>query len=172
MATHIIVDGYNLIGSRWGLENVSLEVLREKILKELAEYKKTKKCSIKVVFDGENAGWMTEGKDRLMGIDIYYSRDGEKADDLICRIVAESKKKYILVTSDNDLVSRCDKYGSVSVRSGEFIEKMREAVVYGSSIKDENDENEVHISKMARKKGNPKRRSKKERQRMQKIRKI
>ncbi|RMF95495.1 MAG: hypothetical protein D6734_05440 [Candidatus Schekmanbacteria bacterium] len=168
----ILIDGYNLIGIRWGLESAPLEILRERLLKELAEYKRIKKCNIEVVFDGENAGWISEGRDRIMGIDIYYSRDGEKADELICRMVSKGTKNYILVTSDNEIISRCERYGALSVKSEEFIQKMKEAAMYDGFWTLDDEEDEVNIRKMTKKKGNPKRLSKKERQRRQRIKKI
>ncbi len=172
MAAKLLIDGYNLIGKLWGLDKASLELLREKIIKKAAEYKKIKKMSVVIVFDGENAGWMSEGRERIQGIDIYYSRDGEKADDLIARMSEKGGERYILVSSDNELISRCERYGTINIKSEEFIGRMKEAEMYGDMTKDGEKDYGVDISSMTKKKGNPKRRSKKERQRRQKISKV
>ena len=55
MATHLLVDGYNLVGSA-GMAlpagSGRLEAVRETLLKNLAGYRQRKGHAITVVFDG------------------------------------------------------------------------------------------------------------------------
>src|SRR3989338_8652287 len=83
---HILIDGYNLIAKMEGISG-NLEPQRERFIRKLSEYRAQKGHSITVVFDGEKGGWATESHERTLGINIVFSRLGEKADDVIKRIV-------------------------------------------------------------------------------------
>ncbi|MGH7832275.1 MAG: NYN domain-containing protein, partial [Candidatus Binatia bacterium] len=59
MALHIIVDGYNLIGSEKGLTG-NLGKRRKQLIEQLQLYHAAKGYSVTVVFDGWRSGWIYE----------------------------------------------------------------------------------------------------------------
>ncbi|MBI5375269.1 MAG: NYN domain-containing protein [Candidatus Schekmanbacteria bacterium] len=172
MTAILLIDGYNLIGAFGSLDRDSLENLRNDIIKKLASYKKVKGSNVVVVFDGENSGADSESRDRISGIDLLYSRHGEKADDVIVRMAASGKGKYVIVTSDNDLISRCSSLGCTAITSGEFIDRMELAAALDDEFEDYDDGNIYDTKRITKKKGNGNKLPKKERQRKAKLEKF
>lgn len=110
MTTRIIIDGYNLIRQSPDLRQYDCEELargREKLIAMLASYRMHKPCSMTVVFDGWETGDLTEHRSLEKGIDIVYSRRGEKADEVIKRLVFQSREALIVVTSDSEITHFC-----------------------------------------------------------------
>src|SRR4030042_5921590 len=88
---HIIIDGYNLIrqsDALRGPERRTLEEGRKALVRSLAHYKRFRGHRITVVFDGWEGGSPKEERDLAGGVEIIYSRLGEKADEGIKRLVA------------------------------------------------------------------------------------
>jgi predicted RNA-binding protein with PIN domain len=82
MGIHIIVDGYNLIGSQKGLGR-DLAGLRDWLIQELQQYRRQKGHPVTVVFDGWLSGLGREVEARSGGFHVFLSRIGEKADEVI-----------------------------------------------------------------------------------------
>ena len=124
---HILVDGYNCIRQSETLrlfERLSLERGRLELIRRLSGYRKFRSHRITVVFDGWLSGSPAEERDREWGIDIIYSRKGEKADDVIKRIAGHAGEEIVVVTSDRgiqDAVIRC---GGAVISSQDFEERM------------------------------------------------
>src|SRR5512138_1801594 len=100
---HIIVDGYNLIRQSDVLrlhERQGLEAGRKALVHLLAGYRRSRGHRITVVFDGWLGGPPQEERDREAGIDIIYSRRGEKADEVIKRLARQHADETVVVTSD------------------------------------------------------------------------
>jgi len=99
---HIIIDGYNLIRQSDALrrmERTSLEAGRKALIRRLVPYRRSRGHRISVVFDGWQNGPACEERDREQGIDILYSCRGERADDLIKRMIsAAPRQRYPLCT--------------------------------------------------------------------------
>jgi len=127
---HIIVDGYNFIRQSESLrlfERISLDRGRQELVRRLCSYRKLRPHRITVVFDGWLSGPPSEERDREGGIDIIYSRRGEKADDVIKRIARHAGEEIVAVTSDRgiqDAVIRC---GGAAISSQDFEERMARA---------------------------------------------
>jgi len=105
MPLRIIIDGYNFIRQSPTLRPYDEEDLargREKLIGMLSSYRMLKPNPMTVVFDGWNAGTGTEHHSREKGIDIVYSKKGEKADEVIKRLVLQSREELIVVTSDGE----------------------------------------------------------------------
>ena len=90
----IAIDGYNFIKQSpelRKLEQIELQKAREGLIEDLARYKRVKGHSILVVLlDGGQQGG--GGKRRkLQGIQVVFSRPGEKADDVLQRLAAEKE---------------------------------------------------------------------------------
>ena len=89
MATHLLVDGYNLLGSA-GMAVSSgagrLEAAREALLQRLAGYRQRKGHAITLVFDGWQGGSGSEQHEFQSGVEVVYSKRGERADQVIQRL--------------------------------------------------------------------------------------
>ena len=122
---HIIIDGYNLIRQSDSLrryERFSLEEGRKALIRFIAVYRKQKGHKVTVVFDGWESGPAEEERDRQEGIDIIYSRRGEKADDVIKRRVEKMGEEIVVVTSDRDIANFVIRRGGTAISSREFEE--------------------------------------------------
>jgi len=175
MAGHLLIDGYNLMGAcreLYGPDSPDLEQARERLIKRLARYRGLKGLSITLVFDGNKGGFPTRHRERRRGMEIIFSRLGEEADFVIKDLVAKAAKSYVVITSDNDILNFAERKGCVFMRSGEFDRKMQmadamsEKGVMGADV----EMREPRIS--TKKKGNPRRLSKKDRKRRAALRKI
>jgi predicted RNA-binding protein with PIN domain len=102
MSLHIIIDGYNLIRQsdtfRF-LDRQSMQRGREALVNVLAAYKKIKSHTITVVFDGAQAPPLAPQSDRVKGIIIEFSRNGESADTVIKRLARKERQKALVVSS-------------------------------------------------------------------------
>lgn len=129
---HIIIDGYNLIRQSDTLrryEKYGLERGRKALIRFLSAYRKQRGHKITVVFDGWEGGPALEERDRTEGIDIIYSHRGEKADDVIKRMVQKAPEEILVVTSDRniaDFVNR--RREKTAIASREFEEKITEII--------------------------------------------
>lgn len=118
----IIIDGYNLIrqsGFRH-YEQKSLEEGRKALIRSLVEYQKKRKHAVTVVFDGWLGGSPNEERDRAGGVEIIYSRLGEKADEVIKRLAAKSGEEVAVVTSDRDIATCVTRRGHSVISSASF----------------------------------------------------
>jgi len=162
---HIIVDGYNLIGSQTGLSG-NLEHKRSWLAQQLASYQRRKGHHITVVFDGWQSGWSHETIEKRDGVSIVYSRVGEKADTVIVRLARQRGGGSVVVTSDREVQRAVERFGSVALYAAEFSAMLQDAEV--AFEVDEPEESE----RAAPKKGNPRRLSKTERKRRERLHKL
>ncbi len=88
----LIIDGYNLLHvdrSLIQLNPVQLQWERDRLIDQLSAYGKLKQWEITVVFDGWQGGWHTEKREMKRGVEIIFSKVGEKADEVIKRLARE-----------------------------------------------------------------------------------
>jgi predicted RNA-binding protein with PIN domain len=152
--SNIIIDGYNITG-------ISHDVLarqRELLIKKLIDYRKIKGHDITVVFDGWKSGSRSEETSTTGGIKIIYSRLGEKADSVIKRVIDQSRREWIVISSDRDIMEHAWACGSVPVSSDTFLDIIENTTntIGGSYELLEEDYDRVV------RKGNPRKPSKKE----------
>jgi hypothetical protein len=124
---HIIVDGYNLIrqsDTLRGQERRSLEEGRKALVIQLARYRKARGHRITVVFDGWEGGSPQEERDLAGGVAIIYSRLGEKADEVIKRLVAAGSEEVLVVTSDREIASFAARRGKAAIASPDFAARL------------------------------------------------
>ena len=124
---HLIVDGYNLIrqsDTLRGYERISLEAGRQALVRSLADYRRRRGHRITVVFDGWVGGSPLEERDRAGGVEIIYSRLGEKADEVIKRLVAKGSEEILVVTSDREIATFAARRGKTSIASPEFAARL------------------------------------------------
>jgi len=161
----IIIDGYNLIGSDRGLTG-NLEHKRNWLVQELASYHRAKSHDITVVFDGWRSGSVNEVEEKCDGVGVVYSRLGEKADSVIVRLARKKGSGCIVVTSDREVRSAVERFGVVALYAGQF------SAMLHNQAQSFDDPQPEHHDREAPKKGNPRRLSKKERKRREKLQKL
>jgi predicted RNA-binding protein with PIN domain len=172
MSLKIIIDGYNLLmaSDRFRRDFISFsDEARKKFIENLCSYKRLKGHDITVVFDGWKSGYPVEKREVISGIKVIFSRMGEKADEVIKRMV-ENGDFSTVVTSDRDVANFVLRHDAVVISSGEFEESLIMAEI--SAIKGEVEEDDFEATITTKKKGNPKRLPKSERRKMQRLRKL
>lgn len=114
----ILIDGYNLIG----IFHKDMRKAREDLIANLIIYSKEKKHEITLVFDGYKEGMGRETSEIRGGIRIIYSGAGEKADDVIKRIIKTEKALWLVVTSDRDIEKAVWRENCISIDSSIFFD--------------------------------------------------
>jgi len=169
---YLLIDGYNLIGTA----HRDLEKARNDLVTALSEYSKIKGHSITVVFDGWKDGKAEETVTCSGDIRIIYSRLAEKADSVIMRMISREKKNWIVISSDREIADFALRHDLVPIRSEEFEERLYHAL----RLKEFEDEtlppydeyDEENSYSYHRKKGNPRKLSKRHKKKLQALRKL
>ena len=171
MALNLIIDGYNLIRQSPYLQAIEareLEAGREALLATLAAYRQSRpQHKITVVFDGWEKGGWKESRDRRAGITIIYSRRGEKADEVIKRLLEKERSRAVVVSSDRELQDYADRVGAAWISAPQFEASHLRAAAAGESEPEE----EPSLQKSP-KKGPSHRAPKRQRQRQQRLKKL
>ncbi len=166
----ILIDGYNLIG----IAHKDLEKARNDLVRDLREYANAKGHSITVVFDGWKDGRAEETRSRSDSVTVIYSRLGEKADSVIRRLITSSAGHWIVVSSDREISDFAERKDLAAVTSQEFEKKLyavlsRNREEHTSPPGDEDDE---YDHKPSPRRGSPRILSKRERKKVQALRKL
>ena len=169
MAIHIIVDGYNLIGSERGLTG-NLEGKRSHLIHQLQQYHARKDYPVTVIFDGWRSGWVHEVQEKSGGITVIFSQQGEKADSVIQRLAQQMGSGCVVVTSDREVRRAVEGSGAVAVYAGEFSAKLR-SLDRDFAIEDDED-GDFEGFRDQGKRGNPRKLSKLERKRRERLKKL
>jgi uncharacterized protein len=120
---HLIVDGYNVIRQSpqlQFLDAMDLQSGREGLLALLAQYRHRSHHQITVVFDGWQNGDLQECRDRHQGIAIIYSRRGERADEVIKRLLHQERERALVVTSDREIQVCAEQTRAAWIDAGQF----------------------------------------------------
>ncbi len=175
MATHLLVDGYNLLGSA-GMAVSSgagrLEAAREALLHRLAGYRHRKGHAITLVFDGWQGGLKAEHHEFQSGIEVVYSKRGERADQVIQRLARVYGRDCAVVSSDHEVVNAARAAGAFVMGALEFRGKLQERAGSASNIAfQELDAGDAGLVKRSKNKGgNPRKLPKSQRKRKQQLR--
>lgn len=159
---HLIIDGYNLLlvgRSQIRLDSIDLLGERDRLVGQLARYRQTKPCDITVVFDGWQGGWSEEKKERKKGIELIFSKRGEKADEVVKRLIRETGSGATVITSDREISNYANRLAATVIPSDQFRKKME---IPPGRIEKDAEEDEERDRGMKRK-GPSRRLSKKER---------
>lgn len=167
VALHIIIDGYNVIGSEQGLRG-DLDAKRSALLRELKQYQARKAHGITVVFDGWREGRREEMEQQVGGVKVLFSRYGEKADLVIQRLARESGAACVVVTSDRELRRSVEAVNAAAVYVQDFLRKLRRTDAEASDDFAPDDA----WTQQQPAKGNPRKLSKAERLRRERLRKL
>jgi uncharacterized protein len=176
MATHVIVDGYNVIGHDGGLRG-DLQARRTTLIRRLSVYQRIRGHRVTVVFDGWRAGWPSEHEEQIDRVTVIYSREGEQADDVIARLARVGGSAVVVVSSDRAVQAAVRDADGVALSCTEFERRLKESLVVGGEpgsgrAQADSVEEPETWSPPRVKKGNPRRRSKLERRKAAKLRKL
>ncbi len=155
----IAIDGYNLIKQSPALrrlEQIELQQAREGLLEQLRNYKRLKGHSFIVVFDGQQEGGLPGHRERSAGIEVIFSKPGEKADEILKRLASEKREGILVVTSDRDVAFFAEKKGAAIASAADWAEKMEMVQFY--SVKGGEEGPSVQIRSVAPAKKGPARR--------------
>jgi predicted RNA-binding protein with PIN domain len=175
MSTHLLVDGYNLLGGA-GMGGATgggrLEAAREMLLRDLARYRQRKGHAITVVFDGWQGGLGAERREFQSGVEVVYSKRGERADQVIQRLARLYGRNCAVVSSDHEVVNAARLAGAFVMGSSEFRAKLQERPSAAQTVAfkelDRGDDDVVKRSK--EKRGNPRKLPKAQRRRNHQLR--
>ncbi|MDI6775889.1 MAG: NYN domain-containing protein [Syntrophales bacterium] len=175
---HIIIDGYNLIrqsDSLRSFERINLEEGRKALVRSVSLYRRQRGHRVTIVFDGWENGPPEEERDREEGIHIIYSRRGEKADEVIKRMVQRRGEEIIVVTSDRGIADFVNRRGGVTIPSREFeslVNRTKLQMSANTCPVENNEDGDENHKKGTKKKGPSKRLSRKERVLLSKVKKL
>lgn len=162
----LVIDGYNLLGSRGGLWG-DVAAKRDRLIAELSGYARIKGHAIVVVFDGSDAA--PDGPALpVSGVRVLFSR-GERADDVVIRLSAGLGARGTIVSSDREVRDKCRPHGGVILGVQEF-ERRLAGALDGPASPEDADPDAPHGS--AAKRGNPFRLSKVERKKRRRLERL
>ncbi len=172
MSAHLIIDGYNLLGALWGFTD-RLESAREDLLESLAAYRHRKQHAMTVVFDGWRYDRPVEQHERYGGIDVIYSKRGEKADQVIQRLARRYGRDCAVVTSDREIINVARSHGAFVLEAREFAAKLHGQPAGGMvPYKELDSEEDERQGRGPEKKGNPRKLPKAERRRQHQLKRF
>ncbi len=151
------------------------EMARESFLRDLAAYRQRKSHAITVVFDGWQQGWGTEQREHRLGLEIIFSRRGEKADQVIQRLAAEFGSACAVVSSDREIIDFARAQGAFVMKAQEFVGKLREgrrARPVSRSHKELDTGEDLRPKRGPEKRGNPRKLPKALRQRSRQLKRF
>lgn len=169
---NILIDGYNLIG----LAHRNLEKARHDLIQQLSRYAKLKGHSITVVFDGWKEGPARETRTKMGAVTVIYSGLGEKADDVIKHMLSSDTKPWITVSTDREIAAFAEKKKLAALRGDEFERKLSAALEADRPPEEEaeafaKDDENLDLKPECQK-GNPKKRSKKDKKKIEALQKL
>ena len=172
MSIHLIIDGYNLLGRTGGL-SAQIESARESLLQALAAYRHRKNHPITVVFDGWQQGQLTEQREHRAGVQVIYSKRGERADQVIQRLSREYGADCAVVSSDREVARTATVSGAFVLGAQEFALKLWAVPSSaGTAHKELDTQEEDARPRDPKKKGNPRKLPKALRQRTRQLKKF
>jgi predicted RNA-binding protein with PIN domain len=171
MALHLIIDGYNLLAT--GNSRHS-EMAREALLRDLAAYRHRKGHVLTVVFDGWQQGQPVESRESRAGVQVIYSKRGERADQVIQRLAREYGADCAVVSSDHEIINAAKAHGAFVIEAQEFANKLQSSTNWPRTIAHkELDTGEDLVARRGpEKKGNPRKLPKAERLRNRQLKRF
>ncbi|MBH0193090.1 MAG: hypothetical protein HP492_15285 [Nitrospira sp.] len=173
MPTHLIIDGYNVLGLTGRLSG-RLESAREDLLHALASYRHRTRHSVTVVFDGWQQGQPMEQREHRAGVEVIYSKRGEKADQVIQRLVREYGSECAVVSSDHEIINVARSHGGFVMGAREFAGRLgkRASPAGGVPYKELDMGDDVRPDRGSEKKGNPRKLPKSQRRRQNQLKRF
>ncbi len=101
----LFVDGYNIINAWFKLKpthNYQLETARIELIEILSQYQALKGIKIIVVFDAYKVKGGREFREKVDGVEVVYTKEGETADNFIERCIASFKNEFRVRVATSD----------------------------------------------------------------------
>ena len=122
----LIIDGYNLLGcpgARQPEQPADGSRMREALIQRLSLYSQAKGHPVTVVFDAwrESTGQYQEHR---TGVQVVFTRQGERADQVIQRLAREYGRACAVVSSDLEIIQTARSHGAFVMKSQEFQAKL------------------------------------------------
>lgn len=173
MPTYLIIDGYNVLGLAGRLSD-RLESAREDLLRALASYRLRTRHPVTVVFDGWQQGQLMEQREHRAGVEVIYSRRGEKADQVIQRLVRGYGSDCAVVSSDHEIANVARSHRAFVMGAQEFAGKLYRPVSSASGVpyKELDRGDDVRSVRGPEKKGNPRKLPKSQRRRRNQLKRF
>lgn len=176
MSLHLLIDGYNvlaLLDRLSGRMPLHSDTARESLIQELAAYHHRKAHVVTVIFDGWQQGFDTERHEHRLGIEVIYSRRGEKADQVIQRLAAEFGSDCAVVSSDKEVANHARAQGALVLEAREFAAKLRPATTVARvAFKELDTGDDPKPGRSSDKRGNPRKLPKAQRQRKRQLKRF
>lgn len=123
----LIVDGHNLIGQ---MRDISLTDPDDEaqLVERLAAYRRRRRAEITVVFDpSPDGGPPLEETLQQGGVRVIYARPGQRADEVICRLVrrARDRRSLTVISSDRAVQAEARYLGARVIPAHEFARRLR-----------------------------------------------
>lgn len=131
--SHIIVDGYNLIG----IFHRDPEKARRELITDLSHYRRLTGHNITVVFDGHGGMNATDSRSMEAGIEVIFTRIGKRADDLIIELSNKLAQSAIVISSDREVADSVWRNGSVPIRAEVFASIVEKRLSGGTGFEED-----------------------------------
>lgn len=171
MSRHLIVDGYNLArsGAIFLSENPAGPEGRGELCALLSGYARERGFRLTVVFDGKGAGFPQRTRQSFKGGTAVFSSRSETADDVIRDLARNAPGGTFVVTSDRGLRGTLPARDVIVVSCAEFADRLA-AYQGGEGMEAFDEEGEKRTGR--EKKGEGKRKKKRDRGRDRTLRKL
>ncbi len=123
----LLIDGHNLIGQMKDLSLADPDD-ESQLLQRLAAYRHRHRVEITVVFDPSPGGGIgLEQEERRAGIRVIYARPGQRADEVICRLVRRDRnpRGLTVISSDRAVQAEVRYHGARVIPAHEFARRLR-----------------------------------------------
>jgi predicted RNA-binding protein with PIN domain len=114
-----ILDGYNVIGKIPRLRDIKLsrglDAARKALAMMLSDINHNRpRIKFKIIFDGKTGEVLNYSKADLHGIECFFTKSGEEADDYIGIILMNRKDNagVVVISGDNKVRNKCKVYGA------------------------------------------------------------
>ncbi len=125
MPRHVIIDGYNLLAVFGGTGSaIGSEEARDDLLARLAAYRQQRGHALTIVFDAWQRGTGAEHREFRSGLEVIYSRRGERADQVIQRLAMDHGRDCAVVSSDREVSDFARSQGAFTIGSREFAARL------------------------------------------------
>ncbi len=127
MPLSIIIDGYNLLGAlgkKKSEEPTDRAGTREALIRQLSLYSQAKGHPVTVVFDAWREQTGLEHYERRTGVQVVFTKRGERADQVIQRLARQYGRACAVVSSDLEIIQTAKAHGAFVMKSQEFQVKL------------------------------------------------
>lgn len=120
----LVIDGYNLLGTRSTERSADGDQVREALIQRLSLYSQRKGHPVTVVFDAWRGSTGLEHHEHRTGVQVVFTKRGERADQVIQRLAREYGRACAVVSSDLEIIQTARAHGAFVMKSHEFQVKL------------------------------------------------